>query len=120
MNPKHELEILDRQWGAEIELHRFAARRQTLGAMAGVALMAGPGFVLLGLWLNDLGEEARLERMLHPWPFGSVVLGVLVVLGAAIFMVQNDRHIWAYDTGKPDDTSQREELLQEIDTSESD
>ena len=120
MNPKDELETLDRRWVEESGFHRFAARRQTLGAIAWMAMMAGLGLVILGLWLNDLGEDAQLERMLHPWPFISVVLGVVVVLGSLFFMVQNNRHIRAYCTKKLDYESRREDLLQEIYASESD
>ena len=81
--------------------------------------MGGFGLVFLGLWMNDLGEDVRLERLLQPWMITSTVLGVCVVLGGLVFMIRNGRHIRAYNDEKMRYEYRREELLKEIYSSQS-
>lgn len=120
MHSKRELEKLDQQWVERSESHRIAGRREMCGVIAWVAMMAGFALVFLGLWLNKLGEDVRLERLLYPWPIVAMVLGVCVVLGSVGFMVRNARYLRQYYHEKIKYESQRHELMQEIYSSDSD
>jgi drug/metabolite transporter (DMT)-like permease len=56
-----------------------------------ISMVAGFGIFGLGRWLNDLGEDVRLERMLHPWPGVCMLLGFCLVVGSVVFMVGSSR-----------------------------
>ena len=120
MNPREELEVLDRQWVENTGLHESVAHHSKLGTISWLVMMAGFGLVFLGLWMNDLGEDVRLERLLQPWMITSTVSGVCVVIGALVFMIRNGRHIREYNEARMSYEYRREELLQEIYAGESD
>ena len=63
-------------------------RRKVTGL---ISLVAGFGFVLLGLWLHELGDDARLERLLGPWPGASMLFGGCLVVGALALIVGRGR-----------------------------
>ena len=47
-----------------------------------ISMMSGFGLALLGLWLDHLGNDVRIERLLHPWPAVFMVLGACLVIGS--------------------------------------
>jgi hypothetical protein len=68
------------------------ANRLQLRKVAGlISLVAGFGFVLLGVWLHQLGDDARLERLLGPWPGASMLFGACLVAGALVLIVDRGR-----------------------------
>jgi uncharacterized membrane protein YidH (DUF202 family) len=57
-----------------------------------ITMLAGFGLAVLGRWLWDMAEDARLERMLGPWPAVCILLGAgLVVSSLFGFLVDKGR-----------------------------
>ncbi len=54
--------------------------------------IAGFAILMLGLWLNELGDDVALERLLYPWPIVCIVLGCLVVFGSLVAMALASAH----------------------------
>ena len=115
MTARDELDKLDREWLEQKERHSEVPRLQRLGSVGGISMYAGFGLVALGLWLNDLGEDVRLERLLHPWPTVCIVLGLCVTVGSMVLTIGyvNPR-IRAFCQARCGYDNRREELLQEI------
>ena len=72
--------------------HQGSVPPWQLGKYVGlISMVAGFGIFGLGRWLNHLGEDVRLERMLHPWPGVCMLLGLCLVVGSVVFMVDSGR-----------------------------
>ena len=72
--------------------HDGSVRRLQLRTFVGlISIVAGLGLAVLGRWLHELGDDVRLERLLHPWPAVCMVLGACLVVGSLVFMVGNGR-----------------------------
>ena len=112
-----ELEKIDRDWVEERESHGSVPRLKLHQCIGQVALPAGFGLACLGGWLHSLGNDARLERLLHPWPGVCMVLGVFLVVGWAVFFLStgNDRsRIAEYNWAAQSCGYRRQRLLQAI------
>lgn len=119
MDPRQELEKIDCEWIRNSEYHRSTARREVWSMIGGAALAAGFGLAMFGRWLDDLGEDVQLERMLHPWPVVIMWLGVGFVCTSLVYIIPNGRHINAYRCAKMQYELRRDELLQIIHCSDS-
>jgi len=69
------------------DLHGSVARLQLRKFVWLISMVAGLGFTVLGRWLDHLGDDVRLERLLHPWPAVCMVLGICLVVGSLVFML---------------------------------
>ena len=68
-------------------------RRVGLGKIIAVILMAaGFALVLVGLWLDALGEDVRIGRLLGPWPHVSMLAGFCLVLASLPFLTRRGSH----------------------------
>lgn len=115
MNPEQELAELDRQWVEhceETEQSMVRGHQRALWLLA--AMLTGFGLVMLGLWMNALGENVRLERLLQPWVIVSVSLGVLLVLGSLALIIRNGRRLRAGNVKRLEYELRRDELLRAI------
>jgi len=115
MNPEHELQELDREWVAKSdEMQSSVARGEKMAMWLWLSMMAGFGVVFLGLWMNDLGKDVRLERLLQPWMITSCVLGVIVVFVSLVLMIRNGREIGAIHLARLEYELRRDELIRAI------
>ena len=90
-----EVEKLDKEWLEEVEQnHSSVPRLKRRQIVARLALLIGFVLVLGGRWLHALGDDVRLERLLHPWPWVCIGSGVIAVLGWAVseLTTGSDRH----------------------------
>lgn len=71
--------------------HGSVARLQLRKFVASICMVAAVGLVVLGRWLYDLGNDVRLERLLHPWPAVCMILGFCLVFVSLTFMVVGNR-----------------------------
>jgi hypothetical protein len=116
-----ELEKLDKEWMEEIEKHHSSVprlkRRQAVGWMA---LVAGFGLAFVGVWLHSLGDDVRLEHLLHPWPGVCMALGAFAVVGWAVFILvtgSDRRRIGMYTLAEESYCFRRQRLLQDFEAS---
>jgi hypothetical protein len=113
-----ELEKLDREWMEEIEKHHSSVPRLNRRQFAGwLALMAGMVLAFVGVWLHSLGNDARIEHMLHPWPWVCIGLGVFAVVGWAVFVLatgSDRRRIGIYNLAEQSYLYRRQQLLQKL------
>jgi hypothetical protein len=116
-----ELEKLEKEWMEEFEQHHSSVprlkRRQFVGWLA---LMAGMALALVGVWLHSLGEDVRLERLLHPWPWVCIGTGTLAVLTWAVFLLatgSDRRKIREHDEAAQSYGWRFERLLQDFEAS---
>jgi len=114
MNPEQELQELDKAWTQNRELHESARRLNVSGTKAWFGMMGGFGLVVLGLWMDQLGEDARLERMLWPWPVVCIVIGIFGVFVSLGIMIYTGRRLRAYNEKAVEYEIRRAELLREI------
>lgn len=115
MNPEHELQELDREWVAKSdERQSSVARGEKMAKWIWLSVMAGFGLVFLGLWMNDLGEDVRLERLLQPWMITATVLGVVLILALLVIGIRNGRKIGATHLARLDYELRRDELIRAI------
>ncbi len=114
MDPKTELEQLDRDWANNNELRELVAHKQKRAAVAWIAMMVGFGLVILGAWMNDAGGNARLARRLEPWMFTALAVGTCTVVISLWLMMRNGRYVRSYNELQMKYEIQRAELLQEI------
>jgi len=116
-----ELEKLDREWMEEIEKHHSSVPRLKLRqSIAAIPLVAGMVLAFVGVWLHSLGNDVRLEHMLHPWPWVCIGLGVFGVLGWAVFVLatgSDRRNIGMYNLAEESYCYRRHRLLQELEAS---
>ena len=115
MTARDELEKFDREWLVAKERYGPVSRLQLFATIGWFCIWAGVGLVVLGVWLNDLGEDVRLERLLHPWPAICMVLGVCVAVGSLVltFGYVHPR-LRAFLQARCSYDKRREELLEEI------
>ena len=61
-------------------------RRKLLGL-----ILISPGLVLVvfGRWIDYLGDDFRLERLLYPWPGICIFFGVCLVIGSLFLMLSD-------------------------------
>ena len=105
----------------EIEEHHSSVprlnRRQFVG---GIALVAGMVLAFVGVWLHSLGDDVRLERLLHPWPWVCIALGVFGVIGWAVFVLatgSDRRRIGMYNLAEQSYLYRRQKLVQDLEAS---
>lgn len=114
MNPEQELQELDKEWIENEELHKAAHRFNVLGAKAWFGMMGGFGLLVLGLWMDQLGQDARLERMLWPWPLVCIVIGIIGVFVSLGIMIYTGRRLRTCNEKRFEYEMRRAELLREI------
>ena len=116
-----ELEKLDREWMEEIEKYHSSVLRLKLRQfVGGVALMGGLALAFVGAWLHSLGNDARLERLLHPWPWVCMGTGTFAVVGWAVFVLatgSDRRRIGMYNLAEQSYLYRRQQLLQKLEAS---
>ena len=116
-----ELEKLDREWVEEVEKQHSAVPRLKRRQFAGwIMLLAGFALAFVGVWLHDLGDDVRLERLLHPWPGVCMALGAFAVVGWAVFVLatgSDRRSIGMYNLAEQSYLYRRQQLLQRIESS---
>lgn len=113
-----ELEKLDREWMEEIEKHHSSIPRLNRRQFVGwIAMVAGMVLAFVGVWLHSLGDDVRLERLLHPWPWVCIALGVFGVIGWAVFVLatgSDRRRIGMYNLAEQSFLYRRQQLLQNL------
>jgi len=115
MTSRDELEMLDRDWVDEKERHGSVPRLVMLRSVGLFNVIAGLGLVMLGLWLHELGDDVRLERLLHPWPVVCMVLGPCLAIGSLAFTFGYVHpRLRAFIQAKCSYDCRREKLLQDI------
>jgi uncharacterized membrane protein len=63
-------------------------RRKYVGL---ISVVAGSGIAVLGIWLHSLEHDVRLERVLGPWSYVCMLLGLcIVIVGSLVFTLGND------------------------------
>jgi hypothetical protein len=70
----------------------------------------------VGVWLHSLGNDVRLERLLHPWPWVCMGLGTFAVFGWAVFVLATGserRKIGMYNMAEQSYLYRRQKLLQD-------
>ncbi|MCI0335083.1 MAG: hypothetical protein L0228_17885 [Planctomycetes bacterium] len=66
--------------------------RSQLSKLIGlISMVVGFALAVLGLWFHDLGEDARLERLLHPWPAICMLVGTVLVVASLVYLLRNGR-----------------------------
>lgn len=71
--------------------HGPLARLQRRKLVGLAILVVGFALSLLGVWLNHVADNVRLERLLGPWIVVSIVLGICLTIGSLVLMVGDRR-----------------------------
>ena len=67
--------------------HGSVARSQKRKIAGLFSLITGFALLVLGLWLNHLGDDIRLEQMLGLWPGICTVLGVCLTIASLVLVL---------------------------------
>ena len=67
------------------------SRLQLVKCVCLVSMVTGLGLVVLGVWLHNLGDDVRLERLLHPWPWICMLAGAFLAIASVLFIVREGR-----------------------------
>ena len=68
--------------------HGSVARSQKRKIAGLFSLITGFALLVLGLWLNHLGDDIRLEQMLGLWPGVCMVLGICLTIASLVLMLR--------------------------------
>lgn len=114
MDPRQELEQLDREWADDVELHRLAASKRKAAVLAGLGMLLGFGLIIFGILFDYFITTATLEYYYGGWVHFLSVLGLVIVVSSIIIMKRSNEPLKKYKAAKLIYNLRRDETLEEV------